>query len=103
LRYYHRPLVPQSGLLSAAFLTIFNLSHENIYLYSETNVMQFLLNLLTIKGLYIFRALLAHPQDSLHKQHLVYLMRVVCWLLPGLEKISLGLEEGNELGMQLDC
>jgi hypothetical protein len=29
--------------------------------YSETNVMQFLLNLLRIEGLYMFRALLAHP------------------------------------------
>jgi hypothetical protein len=35
--------------------------------YSETNVMHFLLSLLRIKGLYMFRALLAHPQDSLHK------------------------------------
>jgi hypothetical protein len=34
--------------------------------------MQFLLNLLRIKGLYMFRALLAHPQEALHKQHLVY-------------------------------
>jgi hypothetical protein len=32
-------------------------------LYSETNVMHFLFNLLRIKGLYMFRALFAHPQD----------------------------------------
>jgi hypothetical protein len=32
--------------------------------YSETNVMHFLLNLLRIKGLYMFRALLSHPQEA---------------------------------------
>jgi uncharacterized protein YpmS len=37
--------------------------------------MHFLLNLLRIKGLYMFRALLAQPQESLHKQHLVYCVR----------------------------
>jgi hypothetical protein len=34
--------------------------------------MHYVLNLLTIKGLYMFRALLAHPQEMLHKRHLVY-------------------------------
>jgi hypothetical protein len=47
------------------------------YQYSETNVMYFLFSLLRIKGLYIFRALLAHPQEALHKQHLVYCVRVM--------------------------
>jgi hypothetical protein len=47
--------------------------------YSETNLMQFLFNLLKIKGLYMFRALLAHPQESLNKRHLVYCVRV-SWL-----------------------
>jgi hypothetical protein len=32
--------------------------------YSETNVMRFLFNLLRIKGLYRFPALLAHPQEA---------------------------------------
>jgi hypothetical protein len=41
------------------------------YQYSETNVMHFLFNLLRIKGLYMFRTLLAHPQEALHKRHLV--------------------------------
>jgi hypothetical protein len=36
---------------------------------SETNVMHFLLR---INGLYMFRALLALPQEALHKWHLVY-------------------------------
>jgi hypothetical protein len=44
--------------------------------YSETNVMHFLLNLLRIKGLYMFRALLVHPQEVLHKRHLVYCVRM---------------------------
>jgi hypothetical protein len=45
--------------------------------YSETNVMHFLFNLLRIKGLYMFRALLAHPQEELHELHLVYCVRVI--------------------------
>jgi hypothetical protein len=44
--------------------------------YSESNVMHFVFNLLRIKGLYMFRALLGHPQEVLHKQHLVYCVRV---------------------------
>jgi hypothetical protein len=39
--------------------------------YSKTNVMHFLFNLLRIKGLYMFRALLAYLQEAQHKQHLV--------------------------------
>jgi hypothetical protein len=45
--------------------------------YSETNVMHFLFNLLRIKCLYMFRALLAHLQEALHKRHLVYCVRVM--------------------------
>jgi hypothetical protein len=45
--------------------------------YSEANVMHFLFNLLRIKGLYMFRALLAHPQEALQKRHLVYCVRVM--------------------------
>jgi hypothetical protein len=48
--------------------------------YSETNAMHFLFNLLRIKGLYMFWALLAHPQEALHKQHLLYCTRYVSWL-----------------------
>jgi hypothetical protein len=40
--------------------------------YSETNVMHSLFNLLRIKGLYMFRAILAQPQDTLHKRHAMY-------------------------------
>jgi hypothetical protein len=45
--------------------------------YNETNVMHFSFNLLRIKGLYMFRALLAHPQGTLHKRHLVYCVRIM--------------------------
>jgi hypothetical protein len=44
--------------------------------HSETNVMHFLFNLLRIKGLYMFRASLAHSQEAFHKHHLVYCVRV---------------------------
>jgi hypothetical protein len=44
---------------------------------SETNVMYFLFQLLRIEGFYMFRALLAHPQEAMHKRHLVYCMRVM--------------------------
>jgi hypothetical protein len=40
--------------------------------YSQTDVMHFLFSLLKMKSLYMFRALLAHPQEALHKRHLVY-------------------------------
>jgi hypothetical protein len=46
------------------------------YQYNGTNVMHSLFKLLGIKGLYMFRALLAHPQEALHKRHLVYFVRV---------------------------
>jgi hypothetical protein len=44
---------------------------------NETNVMHFSLNLLRIKSLYMFQALLAHPQEVLHKRHLVYCVRIM--------------------------
>jgi hypothetical protein len=47
------------------------------YQYSETNVMNFLFNLLRIKGIYMFRALISHPQEALNKRHLVYCVRVM--------------------------
>jgi hypothetical protein len=45
--------------------------------YSETNVMHFLFSFLRIKGLYMVRVLLAHPQEALHKRRLVYCVRVM--------------------------
>jgi hypothetical protein len=48
-----------------------------IYQCSETSVMHFLFSLLRIKGFYMFRVLLVHPQEALHKRHLVYCVRVM--------------------------
>jgi hypothetical protein len=48
-----------------------------VYQYSEINVIHFLFSLLRINGLYIFRALLAYPQEAFHKRHLVYYLRVM--------------------------
>jgi hypothetical protein len=45
--------------------------------YSATNVMHFVFSLLRIKGLYMFRALLAHPPEALDKRHLAYCVRVI--------------------------
>jgi hypothetical protein len=39
--------------------------------------MHFSFNLLQVKGLYIFRTLLAHLQEALNKRHLVYCVRVM--------------------------
>jgi hypothetical protein len=47
-----------------------------VYKYNEFKVMEFTFSLLRIKGLYMFRALRAHPQEALHKRHLVYCVRV---------------------------
>jgi hypothetical protein len=48
-----------------------------VYQYNETNVMHFSLNLLRIKGIYMFRASLAHPQEAPYKPHLVYYVRIM--------------------------
>jgi hypothetical protein len=69
--------------------------------YSETNVMHFLFNLLRMKGLYMFRALLAHPQEALHVWHLVYCVRVMsvgCTRIGGFEHYLLILRRCYENG-----
>jgi hypothetical protein len=63
-RLYHGKV---DGLVSDVLLTV----------YSESNVMHFLFNLLRIKSLYMFRALLAHLQEALHKRQLVCCVRVM--------------------------
>jgi hypothetical protein len=59
-----------------------------VYQYSETNVMHFLFNLLRIKRLYMFRALLAHPQEVLHNSTW-YVVCVLCVAPPEEEKVML--------------
>jgi hypothetical protein len=39
--------------------------------------MHFLFNFSRIKGLYLFRELLAHPQEVLYKSHSVYCVRIM--------------------------
>jgi hypothetical protein len=39
--------------------------------------MYFSFSLLRIKGLYMFRALLANPKEALHKRHFVYCVRAM--------------------------
>jgi hypothetical protein len=53
--------------------------------YNKTNVMQFSFNLLRIKDLYMFRALLALPQEVLHKRHLVHCVRIMSVAVPRLQ------------------
>jgi hypothetical protein len=60
-----------------------------VYQYIKTNVIQFLLNLLRINGLYMFRALLAHPQEVPHKRRLV---DYVCLMPVGCTRIGVKLQ-----------
>jgi hypothetical protein len=64
-------------LENSNFNTMFCWPCITVHHYSETNVMHFLLSSLRVKGLYMFRALLAHPQEVLHKQHFLYCLRVM--------------------------
>jgi hypothetical protein len=61
-----------SAFLHKVYLCDVLLTYIIVYQYNETNVRHFLFSLLRIKGLYMFRALLAHPQEALHKRQLVY-------------------------------
>jgi hypothetical protein len=66
-----------------------------VHQYNETNVMQFLFNLLRIKGLYMLRALLSHPQKVLQKRRWVYcvsVMSVGCTRIKADATISLPAE-----------
>jgi hypothetical protein len=67
----------QKAELTDILYSVFCWPCITVYQYSETNVMHLLLNLLRIKGLYMFWALLAHPQEALHERNLVYCMRVM--------------------------
>jgi hypothetical protein len=62
---YH--FIAETSPLSTECVRPTILLSEHDYQYSETNVMHFLFNLLGIEGLYMFRALLAHPQEVLNK------------------------------------
>jgi hypothetical protein len=68
--FFYTDLVP-------AYINTFR---KTVYQYSETNVMHVLFNLLRIKGIYMFRALLAHPQEAVHKRHGILCDCYVSWL-----------------------
>jgi hypothetical protein len=76
-----RPIPEQRRLISR-FLAehmvwfMFCLPCIIVHQHTATNVMHFSFNILRIKSLYMYRALLAHPQ-MLHKRHLVYCVRVM--------------------------
>jgi hypothetical protein len=59
------------------FISLRNVAKILFCQHSKTNVMHFLFSLLRIKGLYMFRALLAHPQEALYKRLFVYCVRVM--------------------------
>jgi hypothetical protein len=64
------PAVEAAGITSSTGGECFEGNYSfNLYKhqYSETNVMHFLFSLLRMKDLYMFRALLAHPQEVLYK------------------------------------
>jgi hypothetical protein len=65
----------------------FNTEYQNVRHYSETNMMHFLFSLFSIKGLYMFRALPAHPQEVLRKRHLVY---CTCVMSAGCTRVNPG-------------
>jgi hypothetical protein len=62
-------------LINGRYITLAR--HISRFQYSETNAMHFLFSLSRIKGLYMFRALIAHPQEALYKRHLINCVRVM--------------------------
>jgi hypothetical protein len=58
-----------------------------VYQYNETSVMHFPFNLLRIKGLYMFRALLAHPQEALQTAFSTLRVYNVSWLWHGCSEL----------------
>jgi hypothetical protein len=65
------------------YLFVVEIKTQPMYQYSEANVMRVLYNLLGIKGLFMFRALLAHSQEALNKLHLVYCGVLCQFAAPG--------------------
>jgi hypothetical protein len=53
------------------------LKKQNADHYKETNAIKLSFSLWRIKGLYMFRALLAHPQEAFLQRQLVYCVRIM--------------------------
>jgi hypothetical protein len=64
-------MAQKAGRSQLVLNTVINIIlHRNTDKYNisrENNVMQFLFSLLRIKGLYMLRTLLVHPQEAMHK------------------------------------
>jgi hypothetical protein len=58
----HRAVDRNVKLKNYIFVTLIGV--RVVHWYNETNVIHFSFSLLRIKGLYMFRSLLAHPQDA---------------------------------------
>jgi hypothetical protein len=76
---------PNSPKNKCLYMDVIWYSVRSLYQYNETNVMHFPFSLLKIKGLYLFQALLAHPQEAHHKQHLAY---CVCTISAGCGTVA---------------
>jgi hypothetical protein len=63
--------------MTVILMTMFCWPCITVYQYNETSVMQFSFNLLRIKGFYMFRTLLTHPQEVPHKWHSVYCVHIM--------------------------
>jgi hypothetical protein len=65
--------------------------------YNETNAMHFSFILLRIKGLYMFPALFAHPQEAMNKRHLVY---CVCIMSVDCGTVAVSLPQPTDIILQ---
>jgi hypothetical protein len=76
--FQYSPIITILPILHTHAAFIYRRRHliSAVHQYSETSVMRFSFNLLRTKGLYKFRALLAHPQEALGILRECY----VCWL-----------------------
>jgi hypothetical protein len=81
--WYHSLTVLDTPRTSTVSGLISNLLTNQFNQYSDTNEMNFLIILLRTKGLYMFRALLAHPQEAL-RNGTWYIACVLCQLAAGI-------------------
>jgi hypothetical protein len=72
-----------------------------VHPYNETNVMHFLFNLLKIKGLYMFRALLAHPQEALPPQAALDMLHACYVSWPHQDRSGTGVSDGSSTPITL--
>jgi hypothetical protein len=71
----HLPDVLWSSVIIWKVNVLLTVHHSISVQWNQRDALSF--NLLRIKGLYMFRTSLAHPQEALLKQHLVYCVRIM--------------------------